>query len=100
MAWDSHYRSSLIKDLLQFDSDPYPLVLQTNGITPPSSQLFRFEKECILNEEFNQLVHKWWLEITLWGDIGLSWYKNWKNLDKELEAGIRILWMKNIEREN
>jgi hypothetical protein len=76
MAWDSHYRAGLLKDLHKFSSDHCPLVLQTNGISIPSSQLFRFDKEWIMNEEFNHLVKKWWLEITLSGDIGLSWQKN------------------------
>jgi hypothetical protein len=90
MAWDSHYRAGLLKDLHKFSSDHCPLVLQINGISIPSSQLFRFDKEWIMNEEFNHLVKKWWLEITLSGDIGLSWHKKLKKLRQRIRG-----WYKN-----
>jgi hypothetical protein len=65
-------------------------LLQTNGINIPSSQLFRFEKEWILNEIFNQLVNKWWLKIILLGDIDLSWHKKMKKLRQKIRG-----WYKN-----
>jgi hypothetical protein len=37
MDWDAHYRAGMVKELPKFGSNHCPLVLQTNGITIPSS---------------------------------------------------------------
>jgi hypothetical protein len=54
-------------------------MLCLGGANIISTSLFRFDKEWLKDEEFNRLIHKWWLEISLSGDIGRSWRKKVKN---------------------
>lgn len=65
IAWDQRYPSSIIKDESSYGLDHCPLILQTSAspITQPST--FRIDPTWFEQEEFINLVNKWWLEFPL-----------------------------------
>lgn len=74
-----------------YGSDHHPLLLDT-GHQQTSSKQFQFDPEWLQNEEFVQLIIKWWLEFPLSQyRIGLSWHKKTKFLKKKIQG-----WAKNF----
>jgi hypothetical protein len=67
-----------------------PLVLQTNMATLQPNFMVRFDAKWITNLEFNELVHKWWVEFKLNGDIGQCWHQKLKHMRKNKRLAQKI----------
>lgn len=90
MDWDRLYPNCVVKDLAKNGSDHCPLILCTSMPRLQVHHRFRFEKEWLLNDDFNALVIKWGQEIELSGEIGEAWKNKIAKMRKKKRG-----WYKN-----
>lgn len=88
---DLSYPDSSISDLSSHLSDHCPLILQTHGHTTSIPKTFKFDPLWLEQEDFLQLLPKWWQESPLkLPDIAHSWNCKLKHVRKGLGVGQRI----------
>lgn len=73
VTWDLSYSSNQILDLNSTRSDHCPLLVRTNSLASKNPPMFRFDPLWLEQEDFLQLLPKWWNETPLsQHDIALS----------------------------
>lgn len=74
MGWDLQYPNSSVLDLSKNGSDHCPLLMQLNSSTHSHPPLFRFDPLWLEQEDFCNLIVKWWTEFKQKGlDIAKYW---------------------------
>ena len=74
MGWDLQYPNSSVLDLSKNGSDHCPLLMQLHSSTHSHPPLFRFDPLWLEQEDFCNLIVKWWTEFTQKGlDIAKYW---------------------------
>lgn len=87
--WLDQFPDVTVQHLSFYGFDHNPLLLST-GSSHPHSHQFKFDPEWLKNEEFVNLVIKWWQEFTLSQyRMGLSWHKKTKYLKKKIQGWAR-----------
>jgi hypothetical protein len=63
------YLNCIVTSLSRISSDHNPLILHTLSIQHSSTLHIRFEKEWLSQDDFLNLLHKWWNSFVLIGDL-------------------------------
>lgn len=98
--WLDQYPHVGVQHLSSYGSDHNPLVLST-GHQERHTHQFRFDPEWLKNEEFVQLVIKWWTEKSLLDyRMRLSWHNKTKHLKKKIKGWTKNYYGEKKEKES